>query len=91
MISLQDSTGKSRVSAKTFMLVETRVMPEIQWFRDDLSRELCGILVSIVLELLSMEESFSQARGLLGKWFGDQGGWKGIVEAEIHRTVSLLY
>jgi hypothetical protein len=91
MISSRDSASKARVGAKIFMLVETRVMPELQWLRDELSRELRGTLVSIVLELLSMEESIDQARDLLGQWLSDQNGWKGVVEEEIHRKVSFLY
>jgi hypothetical protein len=90
MISSQDSASKARVGAKIFMLVDTRVMPEVQRLRDELSREPRGTLVSIVLELMNMEESVSQARDLLGQWLGDQIGWKGIVEEEIHRKVSVL-
>jgi hypothetical protein len=90
MISSQDSASKARVGAKIFMLVDTHVMPEVQRLRDELSREPRGTLVSIVLELMNMEESVSQARDLLGQWLGDQTGWKGIVEEEIHRKVSGL-
>jgi hypothetical protein len=91
MISSRDSASKARVGAKIFMLIGTRVMPELQWLRDELSREPRGVLVLIVLDLLDMEESASQARDLLGQWLGDQWGWKGIVEEEVHRMVSPLY
>jgi hypothetical protein len=70
------------------MLLETRVIPELQWIRQDLSRELCGVSVLVVLELLSIGESTNQAQGLLAQWLGDQGGWKGVVEEELHRMAS---
>ena len=91
MISLGDSASKARVGAKVFMLMKTRVIRELQWLRYDLSRELCGIMVLILLELLGIEETVSQAQELLEQWLGDQQGWKGIVEDEIHRMVSPLY
>ncbi len=82
-----ESGSASRVGAKIFGLLETRVIPEAEWLREDLSQELRGVLVLNVVELLCLEDSRAGAQYLLEDWFRDTGKWKESVEGELRRMV----
>lgn len=85
-----ESGSAARVGAKTFSLLETRVVHEIEWLREDHAQELRGVLVSVVIELLCVEDSRERARYLFEHWLGDAGKWKESAEGEIRRVVSLI-
>ncbi|KIM28069.1 hypothetical protein M408DRAFT_147787 [Serendipita vermifera MAFF 305830] len=82
-----ESGSAGRVGTKTFEILETRLMPEMRWLRDDLSQELRGILITTVLELLYIDDTTERARYLIEQWLGGDSHWKEGVETEVRRLI----
>jgi hypothetical protein len=79
-----------RTAATVISILQSRAIPELEWLRDDLSREPQALAIFVVLELSNIVHDETGCQLLLGEWLRETSGWRQAVDEEIKRIVSIL-
>lgn len=82
------SAVAQRDASAIFLLMQTRVLPELDLLPEDFAEEPKAAVIFIVLQLLTVDGEGYKSQILLGKWL-ETSEWKILAEKEIKRTVSI--
>ncbi|PVF92302.1 hypothetical protein CPB86DRAFT_717696 [Serendipita vermifera] len=82
-----ESVTSRRNTATIISILQSRAIPELEWLKDDLSREPQTLVICAILELSNIIHDETGCRLLLSEWLQERSGWRQAVEDEIKRII----